>query len=119
MTMSAGRDDMRMVTTTEQAETFDTLLGHLVDMSGMRVSASVESVVISGVVVNGAHVVERAGVRWADLRLGEHVRVPISEAGLLQAGWVTDEHAPEKEVFAVLDRGGERELLIVLEPGQP
>jgi hypothetical protein len=93
---------------------FDELLGHLLDLGGQRVSVSTDAIVATGVVA-AANVTERGGRRWVELRIADNVRIPIAEDGIVQVGWVDDEHAPEREVFALLDHCGERELLIVLE----
>ena len=91
--------DARTWAEVNQGTLFDELLGHLLDLQGMRVSVSTDAIVATGTVM-GAQITEHRGRRWADLRIAENVRVAIGEQGLIQAQWVDDESAPEREVFA-------------------
>jgi hypothetical protein len=94
------------------------LLEDLLDLAGQRVSISTDAIVVSGVRVNRTVLFSRCGRRWARVELGENVVMLFCEQGLVQCGWIEDPSQPEREAYAVIDRGGERELMIVLEREQ-
>jgi hypothetical protein len=100
-------------------EDWGDLLGHLLDLSGQLISASTDAIIAERVRVLRTVETTRAGNRWATVDLGRDgrrvARLVFCEQGLESCGWVTDDAEPEREVFAVRDRGGERELLILLE----
>jgi hypothetical protein len=123
--MGRRAENQSMGVITTEPTLFDSLLGDLLDMCGMRVSVTTEpgGMIATGE-MHGATTFRQKGHDWVVLRVGGDdalARVPICRNGLQQSAWIADAHAssPEKEVYAVIDHFGEREVLIVLEPGQP
>lgn len=118
--MGRRADNQSMGVQTEMPSKWALLLGDLMDLTGFRVSVMVEpGEMIATGEFRGARTFKQRGWDWAVLQIAENVKVPICAHGLMQAAWVRDEHEPEREVFAIIDRWGNRRRLIVLEPGQP
>jgi hypothetical protein len=121
VTFDEGRDDAGVDVETKAAVdgAWDDLLGYLLDLNGKLVSVSADAIVVEKMRIQGTELMIRAGKRWAAVELGDdgrtRAKVLFCEQGLLESGWIEDESQPERHVFAVLDRGREREVLIMLE----
>jgi hypothetical protein len=113
-----------------ETDTYEDLLGYLLDLADMRVTVSAAGVVACGRVSRTA-TYERDGRRWCAMRLDVAPGVKIAErdsvhtgiifeAGSLRhVGWgIADEDEPEKEWLAVVDHGGAREVQIIIERDQ-
>lgn len=88
------------------------LTGFALDLAGQLVSVSADAIIVERVRVQRTELSVHYGRRWATVHLGENVRLLFCEQGLLEVGW---ESQDEREWLAVRDRGGERELMILLE----